>query len=320
MSMNVFYGIEKIDRDLKGSVATLGVFDGLHIAHMKIVKRAIEKALEINRESILITFEPHPRNVLNHYSLPMLTAPEEKIELLEKENLDNMLFLKVDKTFLKTTADKFIKRFLIDRIGVSNVIVGYDYHFGSGREGSPDLLKEKGKLLGFGTEIFDPIEMDGETVRSSLIRKLLLNGEIRRANRYLGRKYAFSGEVIRGSGRGKTLGFPTINITPLSNVKLIPKRGVYFTSVIINHSSYYGICNIGTRPTFGESEITIEIHLFLEDYLDFYGKEVFVNFLERIRDENDFESMDDLKKQIELDKKYCLNKIDTVKVENGGII
>ena len=310
--MNVYFGVDELPENFKGSVISLGVFDGLHLAHLEIINRVVERAVEEKTHSMIVSFYPHPQRVLSNrkYSdLPILTTIDEKKELLESNKLDASLFLKADRKFLGVTAEDFIKDVLVDQIRVKEVIVGYDYHFGKDRLGSPALLKEQGEYFGFHTELIPPFRIENVVVSSSLIRKLLLEGNIKESNKLIGRSYSFKGHVVLGSGRGKTIGFPTANIKLNDPEKLIPKGGVYLTKVKIEEVSVFGMCNIGVRPTFNESEVVIEIHLLSGNEQNLYCKEVEVRFLERVRDEVRFSSFELLKRQIDLDRSHCIEKI-----------
>jgi len=319
--MQVYFGIDTLPEHFKGTVATLGVFDGLHLAHMEIINRVIRRAHEKKKNSMLITFDPHPRKVLSNsdeFSLPILTTTKEKIKLLNDTFLDAALFLMVDKKFLNMSDEDFVKNILVDQLGVNELIVGYDYHFGKNRRGNPELLKSKEREFGFFTQVVPLQKVEGDLISSSLIRELLLEGNVEKAGKLLGRPYSFMGHIIIGSGRGKELGFPTANIKLNNSEKLIPANGVYFTRAFIREIEYFGICNIGVRLTFNESDLVIEVHIVdsLEENL--YGSEIEVQFLERLRNEIKFKSEKELKKQVYLDKQNCLRKVKDYKISNGG--
>lgn len=319
--MQVYFGVDTLPKHFKGAVATLGVFDGLHLAHMEIINRVIRRAHGKKTYSMLITFDPHPRKVLNNsddFSLPILTTPKEKMKLLSDTALNAILFLVVDKKFLDMSDEVFVRNILVDQLGVKELIVGYDYHFGKNRRGNPDLLKEKEKEFGFITQVVPLLKIENELVSSSLIRELLLRGNVEKAGKLLGRPYSFMGHIVRGSGRGKELGFPTANVKLNNLEKLIPANGVYFTNVFIKGVSYYGICNIGVRLTFNESDLMIEVHILNTLKEKLYGNEIEVQFLERLRDEIKFKSEKELIQQMYLDKQNCLSKVKEYKILNGG--
>jgi len=315
--MKVYYGIESVPTNYAGACLTLGVFDGLHCAHRRIIRQVVNLAAEKQCRSMLITFEPHPRQVLhqkpeNH--LPILTTAAEKTELLNSTGIDDVLFIKTDKDFLNTEESDFVEQVLVKKLNVCSVVVGYDYHFGRDRRGNPQTLEAAGQKFGFKISVIPPFNMDGIPVRSSLIRQLLADGQINKANELLGWPYSFSGTAVRGSGRGKKLGFPTANLLILQPDKLIPADGVYFVKAGLQKAEYFGILNIGVRKTFNESEHVIELYLinFPDEML--YGREIKVAMVERLRDEIKFETAAALEQQMQADLKICTLKIN--KIEN----
>ncbi len=311
--MEVFYGLETVPDDFQGACVTLGVFDGLHRAHRTIIERVIAAARTKKGAAMLITFEPHPRQVLNTHvePLPILTTIEEKIALLQQWGMNYILILKTEAQLLQQTAQYFIREVLVRRLKVCKVVIGYDYHFGHNRSGYTALMEAQGRELGFEVEVMPALKWDGELVKSSTIRQLISAGNISRANNLLGRPYSFSGLVVSGSGRGRRLGFPTANLTVANPTKLIPAQGVYCAQA----SGFAGVLNIGVRKTFGEKEQVIELHLI--DYPDenLYGKTMTVAVFEKIRDEQQFASVAELVRQIEADRSYCLSKISQYKNE-----
>ncbi len=309
--MQVFFGLDALPQYFKGAVVTLGVFDGLHLAHMEIIRRVINSAVQEQTGSMAITFDPHPRKILNHSknSVPLLTTPQEKLKLLEDTELDATLFLKVDEALLNTGSEAFVEKVLVDLMDVKKVIVGYDYHFGKGRGGRAGQLIQLGQKYGFSVETVAPILLDNEPVRSSLIRSLLEEGQVEKAAKLLGRYYGISGYVVHGAGRGISLGFPTANIEINNPEKMIPLDGVYLSKVRVNGQRYFGICNIGIRKTFHEHDRVIEVYLMNTAQTDLYGAEIEVDFLERLRDEIKFDTIEELKNQMILDEKECLKKI-----------
>lgn len=315
--MKVYYGIESVPNDYAGACVTLGVFDGLHRAHRRIIQRVVELAAEKQCRSMLITFEPHPRQVLNQKPEnhpPILTTAAEKTELLKKTGIDDILIIRTNREFLNTDESEFIKNILVKKLNVHYVIVGYDYHFGRNRQGNPQTLEEAGQKYGFKVIVIPPFNLDGVPVSSSLIRQLLIEGQVSRANEMLGWSYCFTGTVIKGAGRGRQLGFPTSNLVINQQEKLIPADGVYFVKAYLQKVEYYGILNIGVRKTFNESERVIELYMI--DFLDskLYGMEIKVALLERLRDEIKFETVTALKQQMQADLKLCKEKIS--KIEN----
>ncbi|HOG74969.1 MAG: bifunctional riboflavin kinase/FAD synthetase [Candidatus Marinimicrobia bacterium] len=315
--MNIYYGIENIPADYNGACVTLGVFDGLHLAHRQIIQKVIELATEQNSRAMLITFEPHPRRILSQSSanhLPILTTVDEKIELLEKIGIEEVLFIKADQTFLNTEESVFVQEILVKKLKVSAVVVGYDYHYGRDRKGNPQTLTAAGKKFGFRVIVIPPFAMNGILVRSSLIRELITEGKILSANQILGWQYSIKGKVVRGTGRGHKLGFPTANLVVNPPDKLIPGDGVYFVKACLSNFEYFGILNIGMRKTFNESERVIELFIINFKDEDLYHREIKVIFIERLRDELKFETSEALKKQMQADLEICLAKIN--KLEN----
>lgn len=315
--MKVYYGIDNVPTNYAGACVTIGVFDGLHRAHRHIIRQVVDLAAEKQCRSMLITFEPHPRQVLNQKPenhLSILTTAAEKTELLNSTGIDDVLFIKTDKDFLSTEESDFVEQVLVKKLNVCSVVVGYDYHFGRDRHGNPQTLEAAGQKFGFNVGIIPPINLDGIPVRSSLIRQLLTDGQIKKANELLGWSYCFSGTAVKGSGRGKQLGFPTANLVIGQPDKLIPADGVYFVKGNLQKDEYYGILNIGVRKTFNESERVIELYLinFPDEIL--YGREIKVAMLERLRDEIKFETAAALEKQMQADLRMCTEKMN--KIEN----
>jgi len=309
--MQVFFGLDALPQYFKGAVVTLGVFDGLHLAHMEIIRRVINSAVKEQTSSMAITFDPHPRKILDQSgnSIPLLTTQQEKLKFLEDTELDATLFLKVDETLLNTSSEAFVEKVLVNLMNVKRVIVGYDYHFGKGRGGRAGQLIQLGQKYGFSVETVAPILLNNEPVRSSLIRSLLEEGQVGKAAKLLGRYYGISGHVVHGAGRGNSLGFPTANIEINDPEKMIPSDGVYLSKVQVNEQQFFGICNIGIRETFNERDRVIEVYLMNTAQTDLYGAEIEVEFLERLRDEIKFDTLEELKNQMILDEKECLKKI-----------
>ncbi|MFH1212584.1 MAG: bifunctional riboflavin kinase/FAD synthetase [Candidatus Neomarinimicrobiota bacterium] len=315
--MNVFYGIENVPADYEGACVTLGVFDGLHLAHRRIIQQVVETASDQQSRSMLITFEPHPRQVLNRSSvnnLPILTTASEKTELLRSTGLDDVLFLKTDTVFLATGQDEFIADILVKKLKICSVVVGYDYHFGRDRQGNPQTLETAGEKWNFKVAIVPPFTLNGVPVRSSIIRQLLKEGQVEKANELLGWQYGFTGKAIKGSGRGRKLGFPTANLNVTAE-KLIPADGIYFVRAGLQERTFYGLLNIGIRKTFNESERVIELYIIGIPDVNLYGQEIRVTMLERLRDEMKFDSAAELTVQMHADLTLCLEKIKIIENE-----
>ena len=290
-----------------GNVVTIGTFDGCHRGHQDIIKKVTSHANSIDGKSVIITFDPHPRHVLQTKDkLPILMHIDKKLEIFKSLGLDIALIIPFDKNFSKMDASTFLKTIIIDNFDPDSIIVGSDHHFGFNRDGSPDFLKEFGLNNGFEVQIVGPVSDENVIISSTHIRELIRNGYVRRASFELGWVFGFKAKVVHGSGRGTELGFPTANFIPEEENQLVPANGVYFIRGRIIGLQAFGMCNFGVRPTFNEDELIMEIHFFHDKLDDLYGKDIRVEFLERIRDEKKFPSSEDLIKQLKIDKQKCL--------------
>ena len=300
--MNVYRNIADFPR-LNHLVATVGTFDGVHLGHREIIKHLNIVAQQSGGESVLITFDPHPRHVVDPMGdeVRLLTLTEEKIYLLNKTGLDNLLIIPFDKAFASLPFDLFVTDVLAGLLGVKHVIVGYDHAFGKGREGNFERLCALGTIMGFTCEQIDERRVNNQAVSSTSIRNFLAEGDIEHANELLGHAFFIFGEVIEGNRIGNTIGFPTINLGHFARHKLIPAMGVYASRIDIDGIMYKGMTNVGVRPTLDASDLTIETHIFDFDQ-DIYGKRVVVTFTGRIRDEHKFAGLDELTAQLALDK------------------
>lgn len=286
------------------TVVTTGTFDGVHLGHKTIIDRLIESARQINGESVVVTFDPHPRQVLypNDQSLKLLQSIEEKASRLEALGVDHLLVLKFDKAFSELSSDTFIRNILVDAVGTRKLVVGYDHHFGKNREGSFESLRKQGLIHGFTVEEIPAHDIDQVSVSSTAIRKALMLGDIKTANSYLGYAYSFSGEVVQGNQMGRQLGFPTANLRISHPLKLIPAIGVYAVTVVIQNRTYFGMLNIGYRPTLTDDLLlTCEVHV-LDFSEDIYGESIQVRFMDRLRDEKRFAGKDELIQQLQEDR------------------
>lgn len=286
------------------TVVTVGTFDGLHLGHQKIIRRMKELAKENNGETILVTFDPHPRLVVNSksYDIKFINTQKRKFELLDKLGIDHLIIIPFTKDFAKTSSEDFIKGYLIDHIGAKKLIVGYDHHFGRNREGNYQKLHQLGEKHGFDVEEISAQYIDNhEAVSSTKIRNALMDGDVNLANKMLGYEYSITGIVVEGNKIGRTIGFPTANIEIEDKYKLIAAGGVYACKVNIDGNIYLGMGNIGTRPTVGINGPVTEVHIFDFDK-DIYGEEITIYFLNRIRDEKKFNNLDELKSQLEHDR------------------
>ncbi len=294
-----------------GNVVTIGTFDGCHRGHQDIIKKVTSHANSINGKSVIITFDPHPRHVLQTKDkLPILMHIDKKLEIFKSLGLDIALIIPFDKNFSQMDASTFLKTIIIDNFDPDSIIVGYDHHFGFNRDGSPDFLKEFGLNNGFEVQIVGPVSDENIIISSTHIRELIRNGYVRRASFELGWVFGFKAKVVHGSGRGAELGFPTANFIPEEENQLVPANGVYFIRGRINGENLYGMCNLGVRPTFNETDFVMEVHFFDMSSNDIYGMLIVVEFLERIRDEKRFSNPEELKKQLIRDKDTCIKLME----------
>ena len=288
------------------SVVTVGTFDGVHRGHQAIIEYLKQRAEEQSGPSTLVSFDPHPRAVVHGDDVPLLTTVAERADLLEELGLDRFVVVPFSMDFAQLGPEEYVRDVLVKRIGVQEITVGYDHRFGKDRAGDVDLLHELGGRYGFETDVIPPQEVDHDVVSSSSIRSLLIEeGAIEPANERLGRPYQLDGIVARGEGRGRKLGYPTANLALEDARKLVPKRGVYATRVILPDGRQRGgMMNIGRRPTFDEMDVTVEVHL-LDFEGDLYGERLSVQFLQRLRDEQKFQSAEALAAQLSEDEGRC---------------
>ena len=303
--MKTFNNIDAC-QNLKNPVLTLGMFDGIHIGHQAIISQLNEIAKIINGESILLTFEPHPRVVLGKGAddLMLLTTLDEKIELLEKVGLGNLILHPFTQEFADLSSEEFVKELLVDKIGIHTIVIGYDHHFGKNRQGNFEQLNKLSKKYGFQVVKIEEVKSDDNHISSTQIRNALLEGNLDFANSGLGRNYSMTGKVIHGDKIGRTLGFPTANLE-IEKYKLIPGNGVYVVKVSRNNSIYKGLLSIGTRPTVTNSnEKRVEVYI-LDFDQNIYDELISVELLHKIRDDQKFDSMEELVDQMNEDKKFA---------------
>ncbi len=294
-------------KSAKKSILTLGTFDGVHLGHSEILKKLVSQAKKKNLESIVLTFFPHPRMVLQKDSdIKLLNTIEEKAELLEKVGIKNLIIHPFSQEFSRLTAEEFVKNILVDQLNIAKIIIGYDHRFGRNRTANIDDLIEFGKTYNFEVEQISAEEVNDITISSTKIRNALLDGDIELANNFLSYKYFLSGKVEKGSQIGRTINFPTANISVQEDYKLIPKEGVYIVSAIIDGENINGMMNIGNKPTVKGEKLSLEVHFFNFDK-NLYDKNLTISFLKRIRDEQKFDSIDELKNQLEKDRDFSLN-------------
>lgn len=301
--MRIYQDLSEVSPN-KNSVVTLGTFDGVHLGHRKIIDEVVKKAAVLGGRSFLITFYPHPRKIISRdNNIELLSTPSEKAKMAESLGIENMLIIKFNKEFSQLDPDKFIEKYIIDGIGAKEVVIGYDHHFGKGRGGNINSLEKKGKDSGFEVTVIPAYDIDGVAISSSKIRRAISEGDIKLANKYLGRFYSFSGKVIRGDKRGRELGFPTANLEVENNDKLLPAIGIYAVEFIVREQKHFGLLSVGKRPTFYTSgDIVPEVYIYDFDD-DIYDEFVTVSIVERIRGEEKFSSADELIKQMNKDKK-----------------
>ncbi len=302
------YNCIKDFKPVKNPVVTIGTFDGVHLGHQAVFKQMISKAKNIDGETVVITFYPHPRIVLglNSKDLKFVKTEKKKIEYIEKAGIDNLIIIEFTKQFATTSSEQFIKDLIVDYIHPKVLIIGYDHQFGSNREGSYQLLNRLGEKHGFIVEKVDEQDVEDITISSTEIRKLLNKGDVIRANKLLGHEYSITGMVVKGQSIGYNLGFPTANIEVADEYKLIAAVGVYACRVLYNGKMYNGMSNIGFRPTIDKVEnsnpaITIEVNIF-KFQRNIYGEEITISFVSWMRDEHKFESKEALAAQLVLDK------------------
>lgn len=308
------HGKVKVHEDLKlfkakNPVVTIGTFDGLHQGHQKVIRRLQDFATKHDGETVVFTFYPHPRLVTSpsENNLRLLTTLNEKIELFEKFGIDHLIIYPFDQTFAELTYQEFVKQILVDQINTHCLVIGYDHKFGKNREGGFEHLSKCASRYGFHIEKLDALSIEQENVSSTKIRKALQNGIIHLANEYLGYKFTLHGRVVQGEKVGRKLGFPTANIEASDKHKIIPGYGVYAVHILIDGTTYQGMLNIGIRPTFNKNadNRSIEVHIF-DFNRDIYNMEITILFHGKIRNEQKFNSVQDLIKQLEIDKQQAM--------------
>lgn len=292
------------------AVITVGTFDGIHAGHKEIINELCVISDNKKLKSIVLSFSPHPRIVLQNSSdIMLISSMDEKVDLLKKYNVDYFLIKEFTIGFSRLTALEFVRDILVNKLNAKHIVVGYDHHFGRNRDASIDQLKEFGKLYNFEITEVKPKKVNNNSVSSTKIRNLLLEGNLDLANKYLDDCFTITGLVVKGMGRGKKLGFPTANIKVNDRYKLIPCNGVYVIKSMIESKIYFGMMNIGENPTFEDKNKSIEIHFFDLDY-NIYDKKIKINILNRIRDEKKFKSPELLMDQLKIDRDYSLKYID----------
>ncbi len=300
-AMQVFYSIDKVE--LEGRpVATMGTFDGVHHGHRAVIKHLIKEAKKRNAKSLLITFDPHPRIVLNKgaKNLRFINNPKEKIELLKNQGIDYLLVLPFTFEFSKTTAREFIQQYLLDKLHVQAMTIGYDHHFGR-MDGETENVEILLRNYGIEVERIPEYDVENHAVSSTKIRNAIQFGDVEIANHLLGYKYSLCGTVIHGNKIGRTIGFPTANLMLDYKLKLLPTDGVYIVEVIFEENLFYGMLNVGYKPTVKSNEKTIEVHILNFDRL-IYGSRLEIHLCKKIRNEISFENLEALRIQLLKDK------------------
>jgi riboflavin kinase/FMN adenylyltransferase len=312
-------GAPALPKDVRRTIVTVGTFDGVHRGHLDVLARLAARAKETGLPSLLVTFASHPLEIVRPDAAPpLLSTREEKLAVLAGTALDYVVMLPFTRELSKLSADDFVDRILLEQFRMVELLVGHDHGFGRGREGDVETLRSLGALRGFRVDVVPPVETDdGEPVSSSSIRRALLAGHLDAARAALGRPYALRGVVVRGDGRGRTIGFPTVNVQASSPRKLLPPDGVYAVVVDTPRGRFGGMLNLGGRPTFGELGRTIEAHLF-DVNADFYGDEMEIGFIARLRDTMRFAGPDALRTQLAADERAARLAL-TDPVEAGNL-
>ena len=303
--MNVYKGFENIQK-IPNPVLTIGTFDGVHLGHQKIIEQLNREAKEIGGESVLFTFYPHPRMVLypDDHGLQLIQTQVEKIDKLRRMGLQNVIIHPFSKEFSRLSALEFVRDYLVNRLNVKKMVIGYDHQFGKNREGSISFLKEVSDTYGFEVREILAQEIDEVNISSTKIRKAIQAGDMELATSYLGEPYEFFGKVIAGQAIGRELGYPTANIDIESEIKMLPKSGVYAANILLPDGSVKGgMLNIGVRPSVGlaTNKTCVEIHV-LDFNGDLYGSHVTVQLLSRFRSEKKFDSLFELTEQLQQDE------------------
>lgn len=294
-------------------VVTIGIFDGVHSGHKYLIKELKKKALELKGESVVVTLYPHPRLVLGQDTsdLKYLTSWEEKQILLQNEGIDHLVRIPFTTEFSELDSCTFVNEYLVKKLKIGHLLVGYNHRFGRDRQGDVEVLKQCADKFGFTVSKVAPLESIGEGISSSAIRDLVYDGQVEKANRFLGYNYIILGNVIEGHKMGRKIGFPTANIELNDSDKLLPKNGVYAVNLSFNGKIWPGMLNIGYRPTVDNKRTkkSIEVHLFnFNDNM--YNARIALSFHSRMRDEKKFESLEKLKEQLEMDKKQAIDILD----------
>lgn len=300
--MKIFHSYQDFSKSNITSVVTIGTFDGVHLGHQEIIKKLIFSSKKSGNESVILTFFPHPRIVLQKGNgVKLLNTIDEKIALLEKNGLDNLIVQPFTKEFSRLTSIDFVREVLLENLKTQKLIIGYDHRFGRNREGNFDQLQEYSKLFDFELEEIPAKDLEDITISSTKIRNALEKGKVEKVNSYLGYNYILTGKVVQGKALGRQYNYPTINLDIQESYKLIPKPGVYIVVTQLENEHYFGLMNIGNRPTVDGSKQTVEVHV-LDYNGNLYGEKIQVGVLKRLRDEKKFDSLKALFSQIKRDE------------------
>lgn len=295
------------------TIVTIGTFDGVHLGHQKILDRLKQLQEQTGLKTVVLTFEPHPRKILfpEQKDLKLLTLVDEKLELLKKYGVDVTVVYPFSKKFSELDSEVYIHNILKRSLNVKHLVIGYDHKFGKNRSGDINTLKKFATTYDIHVEEISPLDIDHIAISSSKIRKALEEGYVEQATEFLGHPFFINAEVIKGKQLGRTIGYATANLKPEAEEKIVPKMGVYFVEVVIDHKKYFGMMNIGTNPTTDKDDsLKLEVHLFDFD-ADIYAKKIQLRFLKRLRDEKKFNTIKELVEALHHDKEECLQLINT---------
>ena len=311
IALKIFHSINTFT-STKKTILTLGTFDGVHVGHKKILEKLTQNVENGKYESVVLTFFPHPRMVLKGKSdVKLLNTINEKIELLEKIGIENLVIHPFDEKFSELSAEEFVKTVLVDQFHIQKIIIGHDHRFGKNRTANIDDLINFGKQYNFEVEQISVQEINDVSISSTKIRTALTEGNMALANEFLGYDYFLTGIITRGKQLGRTIGFPTANIKIQENYKLIPQNGVYVVKSTINQKTVFGIMNIGFNPTVAGENLSIEVH-YLDFDADLYDQEIKVSLLKYLRPEQKFGSVDLLKEQLAKDRNSAMNYMNSL--------
>lgn len=308
--------IHKIKHKLKNPVVTVGTFDGVHLGHQKIMNTLVNRAKTIGGVSVVITYHPHPLEILNNRHFPyLLTEKIKKEDFLKEIGIDYVLWLDFDEQLANLSSEDFIKKYFVEMLASKEIIIGYDWHFGKNRKGDYHLLKKYEKIYGYKTDIVKEVRRGNEIVSSTKIREYIRDGKIEAAQKMLGRNYSILGKIVQGDKIGRQLGFPTTNLEPIEPRKLLPEYGVYLTKVKFHHKYLWGVTNIGRKPTIQKNTRKKFIETYIFDFNeDIYSEEIELIFIRKIRKEKEFANREELIEQIKFDEQIARYIISNMKL------